>query len=109
MDEARLSPCRTCGKEISTNLAVRAKHRLAWVSVGCPNCGEADPHGFVEQEAEEILRFAREKEEEEQKKIDEELADRPTIEERIIQWVVCILLVITLIVLWGLSKVFWNG
>ena len=54
MKEARLSPCRTCGKEISTNLARRAKtDTLATVSVGCPHCGEANPH-ITEEEIEKI-------------------------------------------------------
>ena len=44
MNEARLSPCRTCGKEISTNLAKRSSYMRDTESVGCPHCGEAEPH-----------------------------------------------------------------
>ena len=62
MDEPRLSPCRTCGKEISTKLAVRASAFRATRVVGCPHCGEAEPH--LTQEDIERIR--------EQEKIDEE-------------------------------------
>ena len=47
MDEARLSPCRTCGKEISTNLyegSWGGYRRGGTAPQGCPNCGEAEPH-----------------------------------------------------------------
>ena len=63
MNEARLAPCRTCGKEISTNLAKRRSYMRVSESVGCPHCGEADPH-LTEEEVEIII---------EQKKIDGKL------------------------------------
>ena len=49
MDKSRLSPCRTCGKEISTNLAIRELYSHGSVGVGCPHCGEREPH-LTEQE-----------------------------------------------------------
>ena len=66
MNEPRLSPCRTCGKEISTNLAVRASAYRPTMVVGCPHCGEAEPH--LTQEDIERIR--------EQEKIDEKNAKK---------------------------------
>ena len=43
----RLSPCETCGKEISTNLyrGEPSDYRQdTTVPQGCPNCGELNPH-----------------------------------------------------------------
>ena len=61
MDKPELSPCRACGKEISTNLYEGSIHErrffdgYSYVSAattpqGCPNCGEADPHGLRQKE-----------------------------------------------------------
>ncbi len=36
-----LSPCKTCGEEISRNIDGVIFHGR------CPKCGEKDPHGFV--------------------------------------------------------------
>ena len=63
MNEARLSPCRTCGKEISTNLAKRSSYMRDTESVGCPHCGEAEPH-LTEEEIERRIEYKKKREEE---------------------------------------------
>ena len=69
MDKPELSPCRTCGKEISTNLYGGSFWTNGRGGVtetapqGCPNCGEAEPHITVEEveEAEKLEKELQEK------------------------------------------------
>ena len=46
MSQGDLSPCKTCGEEISRNLAHKRKTSQLF-HARCPKCGERDPHGFV--------------------------------------------------------------
>lgn len=66
MKEDLLGNCRACGQLVSKNLAKRRSYMRVSESVGCPHCGEADPHL-----TEEVLKKIKEEQEERQREIDE--------------------------------------
>ena len=52
MSQGGLSPCKTCGEEISRN-------NVGVFHIGrCPKCGERDPHGYIayKRELEKVYR-----------------------------------------------------